>query len=90
MIQSRELKKIMYENDWEIFVRFVDNLIPPWERMQMATFNELRNKVVQVSGPLSATVDRRTKKHTTSLKKRTEKKKKWNETWPNECKNLTL
>lgn len=29
----------MYENDWEIFVRFVDNLISPWERMQMASMS---------------------------------------------------
>ena len=54
----------MYENDWEIFVRFVDNLISPWERMQMASMS------YEIKGSSSFTAP-----ECTSLKKRTEKKK---------------
>lgn len=54
----------MYENDWEIFVRFVDNLISPWERMQMASMSYEIKDSSSFRAP-----------ECTSLKKRTEKKK---------------
>lgn len=62
----------MYENDWEIFVRFVDNLISPWERTQMASMS------YEIKGSSSFRAP-----ECTSLKKRRENKKK-NGTKPGE------
>ena len=62
---SVKRKTIMYENDWEIFVRFVHNLISPRERMQMAAMR------YEIKGSSSFRAP-----ECTFLKKRTEKKKK--------------
>ena len=62
---SVKRKTIMYENDWEIFVRFVHNLISPREGMQMASMS------YQIKGSSSFRVP-----ECTSLKKKNRKEKK--------------